>query len=361
MNKSLIAICGALLLIAVGCAAPGAPLPPSLRLAVPVENLSAVRKGDRVVLSWTPPSESTDKQSIHWPTRTRICRVLNQFPIKSCGTPVRQLEGTELESAVPGGRHPVVSMEDVLPPELIGAQNQVSYAVEVVNGNGRSAGLSNQVLVPLAPTPPAPAEFNATLDADGPLLEWTAEPAPAPAGVQHRLRLSRRERGKSEFITVAELPYHPSAGEARDPGFEWEHEYDYRLNTVTVLSAAGNPNFEVLGNDSRLVYVVTHDIFPPAVPTGLQAVFSSVGQQPFIDLIWAPDSESDLAGYLVYRRAAGAEFVPVTAEPIRAPAWRDHDVQPGVTYYYAVSALDVRHNQSDRSATAEETVPKETR
>ena len=121
---------------------------------------------------------------------------------------------------------------------------------------------------------------------------------------------------------------------------------------------------EVEGDDSPVVHLKVHDIFPPAVPSGLQAVFSSVGQKPFIDLTWAPNTESDLAGYIVYRRfwsGPNANFVAVTPAPVKAPAWRDNDVQPGKTYYYTVAADDVRGNQSAQSAPAEETVPSEVR
>jgi hypothetical protein len=51
----------------------------------------------------------------------------------------------------------------------------------------------------------------------------------------------------------------------------------------------------------------------------------------------------------------------VSAAPLKAPAWRDNDVQPGKTYYYTVAAIDVRGNQSVPSDPAEETVPLEVR
>ena len=118
---------------------------------------------------------------------------------------------------------------------------------------------------------------------------------------------------------------------------------------------------EVEGDDSNLVHLMAHDVFPPAVPSGLQAVFSSVGQKPFIDLTWAPNTESDLAGYIVYRRSDGSSFVAVSTAPIKAPAWRDNDVHPGQKYYYTVAAVDVRGNHSAQSAPAEESVPLEVR
>jgi fibronectin type 3 domain-containing protein len=91
----------------------------------------------------------------------------------------------------------------------------------------------------------------------------------------------------------------------------------------------------------------------------VQAVYSSVGQKPFIDLTWTPNSESDLAGYVVYRRNGSGDFVQVSPPSLKAPAWRDNDVQPGGTYVYAVSAIDVRGNQSARSEPAQESAPQE--
>jgi predicted phage tail protein len=214
----------------------------------------------------------------------------------------------------------------------------------------------------LVPTAPPPADFRATLDAQGPLLLWNVQSTPAPSpGVSYRLRIYRRVPGKTEFALASEQPYSLGEDEARDTNFEWEQAYDYKIASVAVLTLPGRPAVEVEGNDSETLRLSAHDIFPPAAPTGLQAVFSSVGQTPFIDLTWAPNTESDLAGYVVYRRTAASTFVAVSAAPIKAPAWRDNDVHPGQKYYYTVSAVDLRGNQSPQSAPAEELVPMEVR
>lgn len=361
-NSILLAICCCGLALAAGCAAPGAPQPPSLRLPVAVDNLSAVRKGNRVVLTWSPPTETTDHQTMRWPTTTRVCRVLNQFPINRCGEVVREIKSSELVSVLPAARRSLVSFEDVLPQGLIAAQNQATYSVEVVNQRGHSVGLSNQVRTSLVPTAPPPAAFRATLDAQGPLLLWNVPSSPAPSpGVSYRLRIYRRVSGKTDFALSSEQPYRGGEDEARDTNFEWEQAYDYKIASVAVLVVPGRPAVEVEGDDSETVHLSAHDIFPPASPTGLQAVFSSVGQKPFIDLTWAPNTESDLAGYVVYRRTAASTFVAVSAAPIKAPAWRDNDVQPGQKYYYTVSAIDLRGNQSPQSVPAEELVPMEVR
>jgi predicted phage tail protein len=93
------------------------------------------------------------------------------------------------------------------------------------------------------------------------------------------------------------------------------------------------------------------------VPTGVQAVFSSVGQKPFIDLTWAPNTERDLAGYHVFRKASNGQFEAANTGLLKAPAWRDENVKPGERYFYTVSAVDLRGNQSAQSSVAEESVP----
>jgi hypothetical protein len=361
-NSILFAICCCGFSLASGCGAPGVPQPPSLRLPMVVDNLSATRKGNRVVLTWSPPTETTDHQSMRWPTTTRVCRVLNQFPINQCGEVVKEIKTSELVSMLPAARRPVVFFEDVLPPALIAEPNQATYTVEVVNQHGHSAGLSNQVRTSLVPTPPPPTEFRAMLDAQGPLLKWDVRSSLAPLpGVSCRLRIYRRARGKADFALNSEQPCRHGEGEARDANFEWEQEYDYKIASVTVLTVPGRVAVEVEGGDSELVHLSAHDVFPPAVPSGLQAVFSSVGQKPFIDLTWAPNTESDLAGYVVYRRTAASTFIAVSAAPIKAPAWRDNDVHPGQKYYYTVAAIDLRGNHSAQSVPAEEFVPLEVR
>jgi fibronectin type 3 domain-containing protein len=138
----------------------------------------------------------------------------------------------------------------------------------------------------------------------------------------------------------------------RDTGFEWQTTYVYKIAPVTRYSGG----VEVVGADSPTVEVFTHDSFPPAAPEGLQAVSSGTAREKFIDLTWAPNTESDLAGHHVYRRQQAGDWVRITKDLITTPAFRDSDVTPGRTYYYAVSAVDLRRNESAKSEEAGETV-----
>jgi len=126
---------------------------------------------------------------------------------------------------------------------------------------------------------------------------------------------------------------------------------------VSLIEAAGKTEVEVEGDDTPEIKIFAHDVFPPAVPGGLQAVFSGPGQQPFIDLIWTPVGDADLEGYNVYRHEEGARPVKVNSELIKTLAYRDMNVIAGKTYFYSVSAVDERGNESAPSEEASESVP----
>ena len=143
-----------------------------------------------------------------------------------------------------------------------------------------------------------------------------------------------------------------------DKGIEWEKKYEYWITPITSWQQDDKYKGMIEGKDSAVMTVITKDIFPPAVPTGLQAVFSEVSQQAFIDLTWTPNTEPDLAGYYIYRRIEGQQAVKINSEPVKTPASRDSSVQPGTRYFYSVTAVDLRGNESAHSQETSESVPR---
>jgi len=234
-----------------------------------------------------------------------------------------------------------------------------TYAVEVLNQNGHGAGLSNQVRVPLAHTLPPPLNFEANLSRDGVVLSWSAGASPAPQpGVHYVYRVYRYGIGNNERLLVGELPFGNEQGyRLTDSNIEWEKTYEYRAVAVTLIEVTGKPQIEIEGDDTPGLKVFANDVFPPAVPTSLQAAFSGPGQKAFIDLVWAPVADADLAGYNVYRSQDGGPFAKINSEPVPAPAYRDTNVQAGKHYTYSVTSVDVRGNESARSEPASESVP----
>jgi hypothetical protein len=347
-----------LFLISAGCGTPGAPQPPSLNLAKPVSDLKAVRVGNQVNLTWTVPTHTTDNATFRHRGDTKICRAIDQprvgpcAPIATLPTPANQKTG---------------SFTTDLPSGSAGPADYVTFAVEVDNDRGRSAGLSNEVQVPAAAVSTLNGAPNVRLTPDAVLV--TANLVPQNTTVQQVLELRRKEKGAQQESTVAQRTLElPTGGEAtnvelRDETFAWEKTYEYR---VVLVASAKVPKGDFVSFDaatSAPLEVVTHDVFPPAIPTGVQAVFSGqfAGQQPSIDLTWSPDTDRDLAGYFVFRRKANepeSAAVKLNAQPVTAPAYHDTAIEPGNTYVYSVSAIDERGNESKRSEEASEQVPK---
>ena len=89
------------------------------------------------------------------------------------------------------------------------------------------------------------------------------------------------------------------------------------------------------------------DDFAPAPPADLQAL-PGAGE---ITLIWSPNAEPDIAGYLVLRGRAGDDtLAEITASPVTGTRYVDRTVMPGVRYVYAVIAVDTRAPEANRSA-----------
>lgn len=364
----------ALAALLAGCASMQAPLPPSLELPKPPNDLRAVRKGDRVYLYWSVPVQTVDRQNVRKPGPTRVCRSL-ESPMKSCGTPVGNVAAQPKSTSA---SEQEATFVDTLPRELE-EQNPTrlaSYAVEAMNLNARSAGLSNQMQVALVPTLRPPANFRAEVTAKGVVLTWNCETPPDNSyGARYVYRIYRKSADTNAEVKVADVTCPDNRYE--DQTIEWQKQYEYRISVVSQIDLQPRvhpcpqppPGSDISkaiecvdlasaeGDDSPAQKVFSKDVYPPAVPTGLQAVFSGPGQPPFIDLLWAPDSDADLAGYNVYRWEGNGQPSKISSELVKTPAFRDSNVAAGTTYKYSVSAVDERGNESAHSEEASESVP----
>jgi hypothetical protein len=355
-----------------GCASIGPPLPPSLELPRAPSDLRAARKGDKVKLTWTIPARTTDRQSMRYLGRTRICRSLNEV-LKQCETVVAEVPPPADFTSVnkSSAKKLAASFIDTLPSaiEQEHPAGFVTYAVEVLNTAGRGAGISNQAHVPLLPTLPPFRDFSAQLSGQGVSISWQCPPTSGRGalGTKYLFRIYRRSESGAAETRIAEIDVtdcamgrgaqDKSITSFLDQTFDWEHTYVYRGAVASVMETVGKPAIEVEGDDTPELKVFAHDVFPPAVPAGLQAAFSGVGQKPFIDLIWAPVTDADLGGYNVYRREEGGAALKLNSELVKTPAFRDAQVVSGKTYFYSVSAIDVRGNESATSDEANETLP----
>ena len=120
--------------------------------------------------------------------------------------------------------------------------------------------------------------------------------------------------------------------EYADPRVEFGVERCYALSTLDVVGG-----LDVRSALSAETCVTLVDTFPPVVPEGLTAV----GSDGAVSLIWQPNDEADLAGYLVLRGLPPGETLqPLTPAPVQGNTYRDTTAEPGVRYVYAVRAVD---------------------
>ncbi len=361
------AITLAVVLLPAGCGMPGAPQPPSLHLPARVNDLAATRAGGQVALRWTMPRQDTDKEPLKGRVAVRICR-MESSASSACATAATLAFAPGADAAY----------ADTLPPSLAtGAPRRLTYAVELDNRKGRSAGLSKGATVLAGAAPAAVDGLTAWMRRDGILLQWTAAPISQPPTAVRLVRtLAVAPPAEPASSHVQSGPFTPPSApreisllvapaphldRALDSHIEFGATYVYRAQRVARVPVHDQP-FELAGPLSAPVRIAAVNTLPPHGPTGLAAVATPGVEDagPAIDLNWQPNTEADLAGYIVYRREAGVanDWRRISpAQPVAAPAFHDADVLPGHRYRYAVSAVDQQGHESARSAEAEETVP----
>ncbi len=339
-----------------GCGTPGAPQPPSLNLADPVGDLSAIRNGDKVTLTWTMPKRNTDKTPIKNDVAARICLQEGPGACNQVGTDVMVAPGA------------AGSYTDALAGTLAsGNVRPVSYFAELRNKKGRSAGLSNAATVLVGEAPRPVEGLNVEVRKQGVVLRWTADGENVPVRLDRKLLTPPSNKVEAALLAPAPeavnvtllVEKDVAQGRAMDKTIRLGQSYEYRAQRVRRMNVDGK-TLELAGELSQPVDVEAKDVFPPEVPTGLAAVAAAGanGAGPSMDLSWEPDTEADVAGYVVYRREGDGEWQRISAAtPGIEPVFHDAQVQLGHTYQYAVSAAGKNGQESALSAAAHETVP----
>jgi hypothetical protein len=89
------------------------------------------------------------------------------------------------------------------------------------------------------------------------------------------------------------------------------------------------------------------DTTPPTAPAGLVATAGNAQ----ISLSWRANTETDLAGYLVYRAAAPeGPYARQNADPLTGTALTQTGLTNGATYWYYITAVDQARNESAGSS-----------
>jgi fibronectin type 3 domain-containing protein len=178
-------------------------------------------------------------------------------------------------------------------------------------------------------TPPAqPLGLTATAGDTEITLHWTANNETDLSGYT----ISRSTNGID--YTIIESNY--SSSNYTDTGLTNNVQYYYKINAVDF---AGNTSID------SATASATPSNQPPAAPTGLTA---APGNR-VIYLDWNNNTDSDLAGYNLYRSlTAGSGYTQINGTLIPAGTinFTDSAVSANVTYYYVVKAVDTTPYES---------------
>lgn len=127
----------------------------------------------------------------------------------------------------------------------------------------------------------------------------------------------------------------------------WSGACDYN----GVLYAAGGkaPSMEQMASVEYLVVSLststTIENEAPAAPTGLGATAGNMQ----IVLSWDANSDSDLAGYNLYRRQNAGDYAKINSSLLTQTSYTDSGLTNGETYYYVVKAVDSEGLESEAS------------
>lgn len=361
-----------LLIFTAGCGAPGEPLPPSPPIPVAITDLTAHQLGDGVLLTFTLPSKSTLGQRL---TDTPTVEVL-RGSLRADGTP--DAKSFRLADTVPGSllsgyvqQGKVQFLDPVLPEETRAHPGQVViYRVRTRVSEKKASPDSNGVSVSLYPVPERIGSVDALVTESSIQLKWaapkrTAAGDPLPANPEfhvYRGELDLASPAAAEkdlHAAVWKLPLLQIAAttvpEYQDTGFDFGRTYAYVVRSV--ISQNGAP---LESGDSRPAIVTPKDTFPPAAPQDVVAALlpGATSGTFVVDLSWAINVETDLAGYRVYRsESEDAHGQLLTPDLLPSPAYRDSAVSTARRYWYTVTAVDRAGNESVPSAPALAEVP----
>jgi hypothetical protein len=109
-------------------------------------------------------------------------------------------------------------------------------------------------------------------------------------------------------------------------------EQCFVVRTVEIVGAV-----TLIGEATPPACVTPVDRFAPVPPSDLRGFPAEVG----IELSWTASTTADTAAYVVLRGEGTNDTLQrLTATPITATQYRDQAVRSGVTYTYAVIAID---------------------
>jgi len=316
----------ALALASTGCGTVGEPRVPSAHIPLAPTDLSAVQRGDRIVVSFTAPAMTTDAQVITsiGGADVRVGPAKKPFDANSWADSATRaiVKSADKPGTVEAASRPLAS-------DLVG--KDLTVGARVLNTRGRPSAWSNFVTIHVVAPVAAPAEVRVTDVPEGIRLTWS------DAG-EHSFRIFRKGPDDQAPVEIGKA----QTPEYVDNTITWERPWQY---WVQALREGAESDASESPVDTPI------DKFPPAVPVGLNAVTGTNS----IELAWERNTEADFSNYIIYR-APGDGPLRKLAE-VKVPTYSDKAIETGKRYRYAVSAIDQKGNESEKSPPVEAAAP----
>jgi hypothetical protein len=333
--------------------------------------LAAQQVGDGVVLTFTLPKETIERDRLTEPPAIEIFRGFAPAGAAPAmpKTPVYTIPSAVVDTYLTEGR---VRFGDPIPPEDLEkhAGEQAVYVVRTRASSKKDSADSNLVAIRVYPSPEAIRDASARVTQSAIELAWTppaktSAGAPLAALAGYRVYRAEVEAGaeaaaaanpaQAKLKAPLDLLGVTPAPSYRDAQFEFDHTYVYSVRSVAQYEAGS-----VESGDSQLVAVAPKDTFPPAPPQGLVAVVvpAEAPATTYLEFSWGISPEPDVAGYNIYRSEPGsAAPQKLNRELLLTPAFRDMSAVPGRDYSYVVTAVDRAGNESQPSAAVSASLP----
>ncbi len=349
--------------LAGGCGKKGPPLAPLHLVPNAVTGVSARRTGDTMRIGFTVPSANLngpgpvqiDRIEVYaatlapgatLPTRDLMTSAYRVGTIAIKPAPVEGEPAAPATDPRPGPGESAAFVETLTPetltPVTLPAPRPAAappsaaaapvpplpehpervYVIRGVTKSGRGGQPSARVQLPIVEPPAPPSDLTGGFTQSAVTLAWTP-PAGAAASAFNVYRSDGAAPLNAAPVTAPSF---------EQPGVSFGKEACFVVRTV---ETAGSVPIESAPSAPACVTPV--DIFPPAAPQRLQVVPTPGA----MNLSWQPNTEPDLAGYVVLRAdVPGGTLQALTPEPITSPRFEDRTARAGERYAYVVVAVD---------------------
>jgi hypothetical protein len=369
-----------------GCASPGDPIERRPPTPEAITDLAAHQVGNNVILTFTLPRETVQHRPLKQSPDIEILRGLSASATGAASSAPPQtpsllvtIPSAMVDHYMEQGH---VQYADALRASDFAQQpnETATYIVRTRASEKKSSPDSNAVSLPVyaMPEPIDNLKAEVTSAGGGVTLTWSP-PQKTPIGQAppietyrvYRVQIAKAGEGEKQAAAQQKGP--SSAGikltqqftkvaESSSPTYEDKQAEFGGTYTYSVRSLVQISGRELESSDSNFATITMRDIYPPSAPQGVVSVFvPKVGDvAPHLELSWAINPETDVAGYNVYRsEQPGTLGTRLNPELLLTPAFRDMSAVAGRTYFYEVTAVDRSGNESSPSAPISAEMPAE--